>query len=262
LKKLIFGLLITINTITLFFTGCVPSMPLDEVEILPSERLINKLEINRRRIKSFEGNGIISVRSESINNNIAFRVVLQKPDSLYLTMYGPFNVELAQALVTKNDFIFYDALRNTAYRGDIDNDVIRQIFKIDLTFGDLMDAFIGSVNLTDHLYKQPNKYEIEYDKYILTYIDSVTNNKSVYRVDVRELGITNYEVTDGNGNNLLEGKYSKFEILETVAVPYKIELQNKHKNQRVSIDYRNIAANKRNIVIDFKLPNDATVIQW
>jgi hypothetical protein len=262
LKKIILSVLIIINTITLFITGCVPSKPLDEVEILPSERLINKLEVNRRRIKSFEGNGTISVRSERFDNSVAFRVVLQKPDSLFLTMYGPFNLELAQALVTKNDFIFYDVLRNTAYLGDVDSEVIREIFKIDLTFGELTDAFIGSVNLTNHLYSTPNKYEVEYDKYILTYVDSLTGHKSVYRVDVRELGITNYEVDDGNGNKLLEGKYSKFEILETVAVPYKIEVQNKKQNQRVTIDYKNMSANKRDIVIDFKLPNDATVVKW
>lgn len=262
MKKFIFALLILLNTVSLFFIGCVPSKPLDEVEILPSERLINRLEINRRRIKSFEGNGTISVRSDIINNSVAFRVVLQKPDSLFLTMYGPFNLELAKALVTKQDFIFYDALKNTAYHGDVDSDVIKEIFKINLTFGELMDAFIGSVNLTDHLYKPPDRYEIEYDKYILTYIDSLTNHKSVYNVDVRELGITSYSLSDGNGNNILEGKYSQFEILETVAVPYKIEIQNRKQNQRINIDYKNMSANKRNIVIDFRLPNDASIIKW
>jgi len=46
--------------------GCVPSKPTDEVEILSSERLINKLEVNRRRIKSFEGNGTILVRNSQM----------------------------------------------------------------------------------------------------------------------------------------------------------------------------------------------------
>lgn len=242
--------------------GCVPSKPTDDVEILPSERLINKLEINRRRIESFEGNGTITVRKGSINQSVSFRVVLQKPDSLYITMLGPFGIELAQALVMKDNFIFYDAMSNTAYEGDVDSDVLNQIFKINLTFNELMDAFIGSVNLTDNLYRPPEKYNIDYDKYVLTYIDPNTLRKSIYRVDIRQLGITDYQVLDNSGEELLEGQYSEFELFENVAVPYKIELQNKKDNQKVSIDYKNMAVNKRGIGIDFKVPDDATIIKW
>ena len=31
---------------------------------------------------------------------------------------GPFGIELAQAVVGKKNFIFYDALNNVAYEGD------------------------------------------------------------------------------------------------------------------------------------------------
>ena len=262
MRKSLLILFIVAEISFLILPGCVPSKPTDEVEILPSERLINKLEINRRRIKSFEGSGTISVRNGSMNQSVSFRIVLQKPDSLYLTMLGPFGIELAQALVMENNFIFYDAINNMAYEGEVDSDILNQIFKINLTFNELMDAFIGSVNLTDNLYRPPAKYDIDYDKYVLTYIDSDTQRKTIYRVDIRELGITDYQVLDSDGEGLLEGKYSKFELLENVAVPYKIELQNKKYNQQVSVDYKHMVVNKRDIVIDFKAPDDATIIQW
>jgi outer membrane lipoprotein-sorting protein len=242
--------------------GCVPSKPTDNVEILPSERLVEKLEINRRRIENFEGNGTIVVKKGGLNQSVTFKVVLEKPDSLYLTMYGPFGIELAQALVMKENFIFYDAMSNTAYEGDVDSDVLNQIFKINLTFNELMDAFIGSVNLTNNLYRPPEKYNVDYDKYVLTYIDPITLRKYVYHVDIRQLGITDYQVFDSDGEELLEGKYSKFELFENVAVPYKIELENTKDNQRVSIDYKSMAVNKRNTGIDFKVPGDATIIKW
>jgi len=260
LKKIIFVLTVLLNFY--FIPGCVPSKPTDEVEILPSERLINKLEVNRRRIKNFEGHGTLSVKSNQYNNSASFRVVLQKPDSIYLTIMGPFGIELAQALVTNDHFVFYDALSNTAYQGEASDEVLREIFKIDLSFDDLIDAFIGSVNLTNKLYQPPNNYTVEYDTYILTYIDSLTNVKTEYKVDIRELGITNYELSDNTGEIILEGKYSKFDLLESVAVPYKIEVQNKRQKQMVTIEYKDMEANKKNIYIDFKLPLDATVIKW
>lgn len=246
----------------IFFEGCVPSKPTDEVEILSSERLINKLEVNRRRIKSFEGNGTILVKNPQMNNSASFRIILQKPDSIYLTIFGPFGIELAQALVTKDDYIFYDALNNTAYQGKADDAVLRDIFRIDLSFNELIDAFIGSVNLTENLYKEPSKYEVVYDKYLITYVDSVSQKSSQYKVDVRELGITEYLLKDKNGNVAIEGKYSDFGIIEGVAIPYKIEVRNQKENQMISVEYKNMSANKKNIYVDFKIPEDATIIKW
>lgn len=245
-----------------FFYGCVPSKPLNEVEILPSERLINKLEANRRKINNFEGVGILSIESEQYDNSANFRVVMQKPDSIYLTILGPFGIELAQALVTKDNYIFYDALENKAYTGEVNEDILRDIFKINLSFSDLMDAFVGSVNLTSNLYKQPDEYVVEYDKYILTYIDSENKLTTTYKVDIRELSITDYELIADDGLTNIQGKYSNFEILESVAVPFSIEIKNIIAEQKLHIDYRNIVANQRNIYIDFSVPDDATVISW
>jgi outer membrane biogenesis lipoprotein LolB len=262
LRKLFFIILAAVVSV-IYFEGCVPSKPTEELEILPSERLINKLEVNRRRIKSFEGSGTISIKSSALNTSANFKVVMQKPDSISLTILGPFGIELAQALVTNDSFVFYDALQNTAYTGSVDDEVLRNIFRIDLSFNDLLDAFIGSVNLTDKLYRAPDKYDVIYDEYVLTYNDSLNGTASQYKVDIRELGIKNFWLRDLESDKvLLEGKYTKFDLLESVAVPYRVEVVNHRQNQQMVIDYRNMNANNKNIYIDFKLPGDATVIEW
>ena len=123
-------------------------------------------------------------------------MILSKPDSIYLTIMGPFGIELAQAVVTNKNFVFYDALQNTAYKGSVNDEILKEIFKVNLTFNELTDAFVGSVNLTNNLYTNPSTYEVEGDKYVLTYIDSLTNKETKYKVDIRELGITNYLFSD------------------------------------------------------------------
>ena len=262
MKLFIFSIQILVIVFTISFYGCVPSKPIDEVEILPSERLINKLEANRRKIKNFEGIGVLSIESEQYDNSASFRVVMQKPDSIYLTILGPFGIELAQALVTKENYIFYDALENKAYTGEVNEDILRDIFKINLSFSDLMDAFVGSVNLTSNLYKQPDDYVVDYDKYILTYIDSDNELTTTYKVDIRQLSITDYKLVADDGLTDIQGKYSNFEILENVAVPFTIEIQNNIADQKLHIDYRNIVANQSNVYIDFSVPDDAIVISW
>jgi outer membrane lipoprotein-sorting protein len=261
LKKsglIVFALL----NILLLIAGCVPSQPTEEFELLPSERLTNKLEANRRKIKSFEGTGTIFVNTPSMDNSATFKIVLLKPDTINLTILGPFGIELAQALVTKDKFTFYDAFQNTAYVGSVNSNALQSIFRINLSFEDLMDAFIGSVNLTSNLYTPPDDYFVEDDKYVMTYSDSARSYTTIYKVDVRQLAITNYEMFDPDFHSVLRGKYSDFELLETVAVPYKIMIENVMDDQKISIDYKKINVNKNNISIDFKVPDDATVIKW
>ena len=255
-------IIIPVAIFIILFDGCVPSKPTEDVELLPSERLINKLEANRRKIKNFEGIGVFEIESDQYNNSANFQIIMQKPDSIYFSVLGPFGIELAQALVTKEDYVFYDAIQNTAYQGNVTDDILRNIFKIDLSFSDLLDAFIGSVNLTPNLYKQPNNYSVDGEQYVLTYVDKDNELTSVYRVDIRQLGITNYTLTSDDKTVDLEGKYSKFELIENVAIPFSIEISNKVQNQEVKIRYKNIIANSKGLKVKFKLPDDAEIIEW
>jgi outer membrane lipoprotein-sorting protein len=260
--KFIKKLLLPVIALIFLIEGCVPSKPIEDEELLSSERLINKLEANRRKIKNFEGIGVFEIESEQFNNSSNFQIIMQKPDSIYFTVLGPFGIELAQALVTKDRYIFYDALQNTAYRGRVDDDILKNIFKVNLSFTDLLDAFIGSVNLTPNLYKQPSSYSVEGEQYVLTYVDPEFDLTSVYKVDIRQLGITNYSLKSKDETINFEGKYSKFELIENVAIPFSIEITNKVQNQKVSIRYKNIDANLKGLRIKFELPGDAEIIEW
>lgn len=258
LKLFVYPLVVIILTLE----GCVPSKPIEDEELLSSERLINKLEANRRKIKNFEGVGVFEINSEQYNNSASFQVIMQKPDSVYFSVLGPFGIELAQALVTKENYIFYDALQNTAYRGRVDDDVLQNIFKVNLSYSDLLDAFLGSVNLTQNLYKQPTSYSVEDQEYVLTYTDEESQLTSIYRVDILQLGITNYKLSSFDESINLEGKYSKFELIENVAVPFNIEINNKIENQKVKIRYNNISANSKGLKVKFDVPPDAQIIEW
>lgn len=243
-------------------TSCSSPKESESVELLSAERLINKLEANRRKIHSFEGNGSIYVKTPAFDNGASFRIVVQKPDSIYLSIYGPFGLELAQILIAKNNFTFYEAMHNTAYTGKVTDDILKQIFKIDLSLSDLIDAFTGAVNFSTHLYKEPTLFTVVQDKYILTYVDSTAQTVTRYTVDVKDLSIVSTRVEDFKGNPLLQSDYSSFSILETIPVPQNITMKQENKNQTLTLEYSKINANKRNIKIDFTIPDNADVIKW
>jgi len=262
LKSVFFIRIILSTIISITFLSCVPSRPGEDIEILSVERLINKLEANRRRIKNFEGSGTLIINTPTLENTANFRVVLVKPDSILLNILGPFGIEIGQALVTNKDFIFYDALSNTAYSGEIDSEVLQNIFRIDLPFKDIIDAITGSVNLTNQLYKSPNDFNVIYDKYHLSYFDSLSGLTTLYKIDVRRLGITDYELRPSESDFEIIGNFSEFEVLENVAIPFRIQIENKASKQRLEINYKKISVNKKNLFIDFKLPEDVDVVKW
>ena len=260
MKKL---LLIISFAALLFMNACVPSKPVQEDEkILPVDRLIKKLEANRRKIKTFEGSGVLNIQTPQITAKANFEVILKKPDSVKVSVYGPFGIELAHALVSKNDFTFYDVMRNSIYKGSAKQDVLKQIFKVDLSFDDLMDAFAGAVNLTDKLRNNPDNYEINADEYILSYKDDEAGKESVYKINVEGLAITKYKLIKIPNVILFEGSYSDFKDFENVFVPYKTIVENKQQNQSVNIEYRNIEINKEVGDLSIKFPSDAEIIEW
>ncbi|PIQ11250.1 MAG: hypothetical protein COW71_01180, partial [Ignavibacteriales bacterium CG18_big_fil_WC_8_21_14_2_50_31_20] len=160
----------------IFLIGCSSEKEITTTtseQIVPASWLIKKLEGNRRKIKTFEGTGTISVKSEEFNGKTSFQILIKKPDSIKISIYGPFGIDIAHGVFSNNNFMFYDVLKNRVFTGTNSKDVLKKLFKIDLSFEELIDAFAGAVNLTERLRTEPTDYEVLEDIYNLTYIDKM-----------------------------------------------------------------------------------------
>ena len=257
LKIIIVGLFILIAA------SCAPTKEIKtEEQILPPSRLVKRLEANRRKIKTFEGSGVMNIETPKMDAKASFEVFLKKPDSLKLVIYGPFGIDLAQAVVTNSEFEFYDALKNTVYKGRTDNNLLKKIFHIDLSFSELIDAFAGAVNLTSKLRETPTNYRLTGDNYILTYADTNSTKKSIYEIRTDNLAITKYDLLASKNNLLFEGRYSNFKLYDRVAIPRVTIVENKKQNQKVHIEYRNISVNEELENLKLEIPTDAKVKEW
>jgi outer membrane lipoprotein-sorting protein len=258
-KKNIFILFISI--VLLF--GCSAEKKVETTErVIPASRLLRKMEGNRRKIKTFQGVGTINVKSEKFTGKTSFEIIIKKPDSIKISIYGPFGIDVAHGLFTGNKFLFYDVLRNRLFTGENSNGVLQKLFKIDLSFEELLDSFIGAVNLTSKLRTQPTDYEVLSNIYNLTYSDKTENKKSIYRVTKDELKITEYLVTTLDGKELLSSEYSNFKIYEDVPVPSSLLIRNKAKKQSVRVKYKKIFVNRKIKSLTINLPTDVEIVEW
>nr|MDA3860888.1 DUF4292 domain-containing protein [Melioribacteraceae bacterium] len=223
----------------LFLIGCSSEKEITTnttTKVIPAKRLIKKLEGNRRKIKTFEGSGTISIKSEKFTGKTSFKISIKKPDSIKISIYGPFGIDIAHGIFSKNNFMFYDVLKNRIISGENSKDVLKKMFKIDLSFEELVDAFAGAVNLTAKLRTEPSDYEILEDIYNLTYLNNEENKKNIYRITKDDLKITEYLVSTLSNVELLSGEYSKFKNYEDVPIPLSLLIRNKNKHQSIKID--------------------------
>lgn len=251
----------------LLIAGCsqapqIQTQNVEKPEMLSSERLIIKLESIRRNVRTFNGKGDLSVESKEFSADASFLVKVHKPDSIYLNIFGPFGISLADILVSKEEFTFYNSIENTVYTGDVNQNVLKNIFKIDLSFEDIVDAFAGSVNLSQRLYSQPDSFVTANNEYVMTYFNPETKMRYVYNINLQNLTIKSYTVIDRKDEVVIRGKYTDFRMVENVLIPFKVELSNNKQKQKITIDYNSVDINKNNSIIQFKLPSDANIIEW
>jgi outer membrane lipoprotein-sorting protein len=242
--------------------GCVPSKPVREIKEIPPSRVIKKVEANRRKISTFRATGIINVSSSTISAKANFEVMIKKPDSLKLSVYGPFGIELAQAVVTPTEYQFYDPIHSTLYRGSNKEGIIEKILKVDLSFDDLMDALSGSVNLSNNLRENPDKFDITDDSYILTYINEKNKQSGTYVIDNNSLALLSYKILSANNDPILVGEYRNFKMLNEVPVPYNSKITYAGKNQSLDIEYRSVEINNDISDLTLHLPSDVQVVEW
>lgn len=261
IKKILYYSSIVLLNIFLI-TSCSTEKAVRNEKVIPADRLIRKLEGNRRTIKTFYGKGVLNIRGKSFKGKTSFEISVKKPDSIKISIYGPFGIDLAQGLITKRNFLFYDVLKNRAYTGTNNDKVLKSIFKIDLTFNELIDAFAGAVNLTDKLRTEPDIYITEGDTYQLLYLDEKNNKKSRYEINKDDLAIINYSVSTMLNDELFEGDYSKFQEFERVPIPFNSTIINKVKNESLSIEYRSVEVNEKIESLAIKLPSDVKIIKW
>jgi len=242
--------------------GCAPSQPVAVERSIAPDRLVKRLEANRRKIKTFSGAGSITIKTNDIDAKSSFLVEIKKPDSIKISFYGPFGIDLAFALITPQNFQFYDAINNKLYQGRMKPGVMKEILKVNIDFENLINIVTGSVNLTRELTGDPEKAELIDDLYRLTYNDPLNKNLNVYYVKTDDLEIREYQQNSPDGKNIISAKYSDFKKVEDTPIPETINLNDLQNNQKIKIEYRTIDVNKEIGKLKLDIADDAKIIQW
>jgi outer membrane lipoprotein-sorting protein len=246
--------------IVLAFIGCGTTHTLNLYNHpVSSEEVHGIIRSHIEHIHSMKGEGLISVETPEIAQTGSFIVTLRKPDSILINLEGPFGIKIGWALVTRNEFLFYNSFENKLITGSSSTENLNRILHVQLDFDDLLNFFTGGTFFEEDI-RTPDDTYIEDEQYVFTY-KSINSNR-LYWIDPSTLVIRKVQHLNLNGKLIFEQTFSNFQIVDGVDVPYNIRVFQPKNQQMVALAYSDIVLNTDPLLLTQTIPSNAERIRW
>jgi outer membrane lipoprotein-sorting protein len=243
--------------------ACSGSSQEETLNKIPIKAIKEKVNSNSSSIETLEAYGVISFDSPENSGTGNILIKIKKPDSVYVKIEGPFGISIAAALITRQDFIYYNIQENKVITGPSSDLNIGAILRIRVSFDELINSFTGSFHFKDDS-ADSTEAASESSMYVL----QVNGAKGIekYFVEPSFYTIQQYRLLDKEMKSKIEVVYSNYTNESTngksVSFPNKVFIKNVEKQQSVYLDYETKEINKKDISFRLKVPKSAKVIKW
>ncbi len=242
-----------------FLSSCAPR----RTEILlntretPPEALMSAVEEQRSKIVSLTGSGVLSFDSPELSGTASFESTMKKPDSLLVTLEGPFGIDVGTFFLSRDKYLLYNSLQNTVTTGTPGGVYIRSVIPFDLTYEQILDAFAGVFNLPVSE-KDLRNYVIEEDQFFLVY--ACGSDTCKYWVDPRYLLVSRCQIINRNNEVVMEGKASSFTEQNGIVAARRMSLRFPRDERELSVAYSSLQLNPTETNFRFTVPSGARKI--
>lgn len=250
----------------MFIAACTGSSGDIQLDQVPVRDIKQELNRNSELIETMEASGNISFDSPEQSGSGWIELKIKKPDTVFVKIEGPFGISIVNALITRNNFIYYNAQENKAITGPSSEINIGAILRIKVTFDELISGFTGSFGFKENPVDSASA-DSEKSMYVIR--DNSGDGSKLFYVE--PLGFSGYSINkyksiDANNSTLVEVNYSKHSEEhasgKSVLLPNVIKINNPGKKQTVYVDYVDREINKKNLTFKMKIPKSAEIIEW
>ena len=220
--------------------------------------VLHQIAERNEKVHTLKGDGSITVESPEGSNSGSFDAYLKKPDSLRVELNGPFGIHIGTLTLSRDQFLFYNRMENTAIIGKPDGTTLRSMFRIKMQFDEVIHAFTGEfppAALTDSL----ERFYVHDDQYVVTY--RTPECVKEYHIDGDTFVITSYRVIDRSGSVVLAADAARIESGDDapIAMPMLLRVVFPREHRSVTIAYDGVQLNEP-VECSFTLPKQAEVI--
>jgi len=245
LKKSILFLFVT----SLFFTGCsfFSKNVKPDLSKVTYKMLLEHHAQWQKTINTLSGDTRLTLDSPQYSGNFTATIMVNLPDSMLLTVIGPFGIRLGKVFVNKSRFVFYNQVMSQFYMGSKQDFEGKNFLQFPLEIGQIKDVLIAQ----DHFDVLSKK--------------SLSIKDDMYYLEA-ENGNYNYNIWFDPANHLISSieyirdneiyfykEYKNFRQVNGIYFPYQVNFVRPGEKQGLSIIFTELLVNQYNDPVSYKI---------
>lgn len=210
------------------------------------------------RLQSLSADGTIRIETPALSQSGDFQLALRKPDSVQITVEGPFGIRVAQAMITRSSFQAYSALENKLYVAATTPENLQKALRIDLAFDDILALFTGGRVLESDR-RAPDAAGADGGDAYFLFKDGDRSRR--YVVDPATLAIRKIQVLDRQGIMTFEQAFSDQIAVGDLTLPKTARATLPQRRQVITLRYDGFRPNPGDLKFSFSPPGHARRVE-
>lgn len=249
---------IPVLLLCLIFYSCTASESIKDSDITFDE-LRKRVNENSMKLTSLDADGEISIDSPELSNSGSITVSINKPDSVFTKLEGPFGIDVADLLITRNNFIYYKPMDNTVIKGPSNSHYLGIIMKIKVDFDDIVNAFSGKYVFNNDNYEDV-KISMSGNNYLVTMKKDSELKK--FWINSENYYVTKLGTYEINGDTKIEITYDNFYERDGIHFPKNVTITRPKEKQNIWLTYSKEEFNKKKLTFRLRIPKSAKQVIW
>jgi hypothetical protein len=193
-----------------------------------------------------------------MSQSVGFEMASRGTDSMRIVAQGPFGITVGMALLTQNNFIAYNALNNSVYRGSTSVQSKFPLFN-SLPPSLAFNVLLGIFELPAE--QEADSFTVSAGRMYSFIIRSGKETYDKYYFDGDNNRITQYVRMQTSDEKILWNIYYAYKKNETdILAPETITIAIPNKETTITVEYDNIVFNKEIKSLKISHPKDAEEI--
>jgi outer membrane lipoprotein-sorting protein len=222
------------------------------------EDAVERSDRIQQQLESLSADGTIRIETPSFSQSGEFQLALRKPDTVQITVEGPFGIRVAQALITRESFQAYSALENKLYVAKTNPENLRKALRLDLEFDDILALFTGG-RVLEADRRRPDAAGADGGDAFFLFKDGERSRR--YVVDPATLMIRMIQVLDGQGTMTFEQAFSDLTTVGGLTMPKTARATLPQRRQIITLRYDGLRPNPSDLRFPFSPPGNARRVE-
>jgi len=203
----------------------------------------------------------ISTSSPEGSFNLSAKIKTGGLDSMNMSVFLPFGISAANIYLSGDDFLAYNSLENTAYKGKADREKIYEAFKMDIDFKNFIRFMRSETpgNFKDYSeaeYKSENRSRLFKNSSSGEFVEFLLLSS-----DLKQ--ILQYQQKAKDGSTILNVTFGDYKNVDGFNLAQKVSLKYPEKSFEMTVDIEEITVNKtpeKSYI--FTIPSSAKVVEF